>query len=98
MLRRPRISTPFPYTTLFRSHQAGTLALLLEIPADELGPTLGDHLGIELIGWRSEEHTSELQSLTKLVFRLLLEKKNGEGHGQHDRDATNYKQDIHQRT
>src|SRR5215472_9247323 len=64
MIRRPPRSTLFPYTTLFRS-------------LDELlGPDVG-HRGqdrLELVG-RSEEHTSELQSLRHLVCRLLLEKK-----------------------
>src|SRR5258706_11948890 len=68
MIRRPPRSTLFPYTTLFRSQ-------LLELPrAKVLGvvnfPTF--HAAMD----RSEEHTSELQSLTNLVCRLLLEKKN----------------------
>src|SRR5437016_10055228 len=78
MIRRPPRSTLFPYTTLFRSLREsgpdhGDVALLgvlqdlrhgralLERPDDATG--------------RSEEHTSELQSLTNLVCRLLLEKK-----------------------
>src|SRR6476619_8189588 len=63
MIRRPPRSTLFPYTTLFRP-AAG------QQPADHRGggPTSGARL-------RSEEHTSELQSLTNLVCRLLLEKK-----------------------
>src|SRR5437899_10631915 len=72
MIRRPPRSTLFPYTTLFRS-DGGELALwsrngrplLRYFP--ELRP-LGDLM-------RSEEHTSELQSLRHLVCRLLLEKK-----------------------
>src|SRR5258706_9066167 len=69
MIRRPPRSTLFPYTTLFRSQtmDAGTV-LITE--ADQ-----GDSFYV-LIGLRSEEHTSELQSLTNLVCRLLLEKKN----------------------
>src|SRR5215213_10630158 len=64
MIRRPPRSTLFPYTTLFRSPPGPQLAR-----AAVLSP-----------GWcrperRSEEHTSELQSLTNLVCRLLLEKK-----------------------
>src|SRR2546425_8210193 len=75
MIRRPPRSTLFPYTTLFRSrHLRG---LRLSGPAatgDEL--RLGDK-AVGRLGTvaRSEEHTSELQSLAYLVCRLLLEKK-----------------------
>src|SRR5258706_5509440 len=70
MIRRPPRSTLFPYTTLFRSIRVRWPAILLhEIPAQVL-----DVLHREEV--RSEEHTSELQSLTNLVCRLLLEKKN----------------------
>src|SRR2546427_884212 len=68
MIRRPPRSTLFPYTTLFRSR---------EQPGHELA-----HLvGLEVLACfdggaaRSEEHTSELQSQSNLVCRLLLEKK-----------------------
>src|SRR5258706_9735081 len=64
MIRRPPRSTLFPYTTLFRSHLSG--------PARARAcPRRLDGRGHA----RSEEHTSELQSLTNLVCRLLLEKK-----------------------
>src|SRR5947199_7591338 len=66
MIRRPPRSTLFPYTTLFRSiarREAGDEG---REPAE--GP-------LEILGRRSEEHTSELQSLRHLVCRLLLEKK-----------------------
>src|SRR5438093_5403452 len=66
MIRPPPRSTLFPYTTLFRSGQ-GHHGVFTE-PRQSLFLNLA--LG------RSEEHTSELQSLTKLVCRLLLEKKN----------------------
>src|SRR5438093_6514816 len=69
MIRRPPRSTLFPYTTLFRS---GNLSR-----ADG-APNCGDPRPIPEVlepGPRSEEHTSELQSLTNLVCRLLLEKK-----------------------
>src|SRR5437899_8823087 len=83
MIRRPPRSTLFPYTTLFRSLRH-LLRLQLEphrrpasfqIPRD-LAPT-GDcsRSGKRLHDGRSEEHTSELQSLRHLVCRLLLEKK-----------------------
>src|SRR5690242_21248406 len=65
MLRRPPISTLFPYTTLFRSDHE------LVDAGDGLG---GDLAGLERAE-RSEEHTSELQSHVNLVCRLLLEKK-----------------------
>src|SRR6476619_8332882 len=64
MIRRPPRSTLFPYTTLFRS----TLPLRLV----RARPRHGDGHRQQR---RSEEHTSELQSLTNLVCRLLLEKK-----------------------
>src|SRR6201995_6162265 len=64
MIRRPPRSTLFPYTTLFRSHDQGVVALLETVLA-----------GLAPDPQRSEEHTSELQSLTNLVCRLLLEKK-----------------------
>src|SRR5258706_9742501 len=64
MIRRPPRSTLFPYTTLFRSllRRPGTGWRMRRSPGRAGGS-------------RSEEHTSELQSLTNLVCRLLLEKK-----------------------
>src|SRR2546423_8753967 len=70
MIRRPPRSTLFPYTTLFRSEEHRRSALALP-RASLVG--LVTRLG-NLVG-RSEEHTSELQSLAYLVCRLLLEKK-----------------------
>src|SRR2546425_9275376 len=77
MIRRPPRSTLFPYTTLFRSVDAGI--------AGERGDEadVGSFRGLDgadspVVGRmdvRSEEHTSELQSLAYLVCRLLLEKK-----------------------
>src|SRR2546425_2999755 len=69
MIRRPPRSTLFPYTTLFRSHRVRHLPQ----PGVSRGGRTGavDRHGRE----RSEEHTSELQSLAYLVCRLLLEKK-----------------------
>src|SRR5476649_3045319 len=64
MIRRPPRSTLFPYTTLFRSGD--------HRPA-ERRPKFADHSWAA--GLRSEEHTSELQSHSDLVCRLLLEKK-----------------------
>src|ERR1017187_9809614 len=64
MIRRPPRSTLFPYTTLFRS-----------IPADQRRQFLITHPIADVDSFRSEEHTSELQSPMYLVCRLLLEKK-----------------------
>src|SRR5688572_32666848 len=71
-IRRPARSTLFPYTTLFRSlfalmsRNATTATAYFGIPPDRV---------VELGEQRSEEHTSELQSQSNLVCRLLLEKK-----------------------
>src|SRR2546425_8895312 len=80
MIRRPPRSTLFPYTTLFRSVEPqGDLeevSLHLAAP-DRLRLLVFALLSLfELPLERSEEHTSELQSLAYLVCRLLLEKKN----------------------
>src|SRR5258705_8979699 len=89
MIRRPPRSTLFPYTTLFRSHPGLEAAgeLLLRGDGMDLDRTVrfllcfrrlfgGGGQPLEVAGGeRSEEHTSELQSLRHLVCRLLLEKK-----------------------
>src|SRR2546427_4910091 len=77
MIRRPPRSTLFPYTTLFRSHgaNAGPLALGQAHRAGQGHALQARHRGLYRPGWRSEEHTSELQSQSNLVCRLLLEKK-----------------------
>src|SRR5229473_6433537 len=64
MIRRPPRSTLFPYTTLFRSGVHSHAA-----------PLIAAALAFTGVHARSEEHTSELQSLAYLVCRLLLEKK-----------------------
>src|SRR2546427_7671396 len=89
MIRRPPRSTLFPYTTLFRSflwfpssleRVFGTLfapvAWVIGIPWHDC-PIIGNLLGTRMVlnELRSEEHTSELQSQSNLVCRLLLEKK-----------------------
>src|SRR2546425_8205507 len=74
MIRRPPRSTLFPYTTLFRSGDERLLR-----PGHRWGWCLQPGDDRRLHGqpdYRSEEHTSELQSLAYLVCRLLLEKKN----------------------
>src|SRR3989441_7165708 len=90
MIRRPPRSTLFPYTTLFRSVLV-LAERRLDPPPEGLGRRAGaeeerggavaelelalDRLGRAVHDARSEEHTSELQSLAYLVCRLLLEKK-----------------------
>src|SRR2546430_17032237 len=65
MIRRPPRSTLFPYTTLFRSaHHDLSRSITAVVPIES-----------HRSRWRSEEHTSELQSQSNLVCRLLLEKK-----------------------
>src|SRR2546429_4259863 len=82
MIRRPPRSTLFPYTTLFRSLDErwprlapdGAPSLSIAICTKDRAPRLRRLLG-PWCRWRSEEHTSELQSRLHLVCRLLLEKK-----------------------
>src|SRR5690349_22336939 len=73
MLRRQPKSTLFPYTTLFRSGQCDAKRSFLK-QRPELFFTL-PQCGFGGLQFRSEEHTSELQSRRDLVCRLLLEKK-----------------------
>src|SRR3712207_7286017 len=86
MIRRPPRSTLFPYTTLFRSGSDEDTVRLDDVANDgRVGETKNVRSDLEivdgggggdtLIGNRSEEHTSELQSRQYLVCRLLLEKK-----------------------
>src|SRR3712207_7894806 len=91
MIRRPPRSTLFPYTTLFRSRRGPEerrrRSTLVRALRDRAGTTVGGprselavepnrrKLGERSRHWRSEEHTSELQSRQYLVCRLLLEKK-----------------------
>src|SRR2546425_8309374 len=92
MIRRPPRSTLFPYTTLFRSllghllvcHVGLEVAPALHLREDpDRHRVVRERVEVDAIGHvlrvaeeRSEEHTSELQSLAYLVCRLLLEKKN----------------------
>src|SRR5262249_62347920 len=78
MIRRPPRSTLFPYTTLFRSAYSPPRATHEGwLPGYESLRPAACGVGASLLRsrLRSEEHTSELQSLTNLVCRLLLEKK-----------------------
>src|SRR3712207_7923538 len=74
MIRRPPRSTLFPYTTLFRSRVVAVF--------DPAAATMSKSLRT---CWRSEEHTSELQSRQYLVCRLLLEKKKCAGSGEQEK-------------
>src|SRR2546427_6254059 len=87
MIRRPPRSTLFPYTTLFRSaHESSLLFCQNQVPSGSAWSkkrhsktseeSLSDDLTQVIHRVRSEEHTSELQSQSNLVCRLLLEKKN----------------------
>src|SRR2546430_5580400 len=78
MIRRPPRSTLFPYTTLFRSPHAGERERQLGLWAGTSGSRRHDGDAQRL---RSEEHTSELQSQSNLVCRLLLEKKKKNSYG-----------------
>src|SRR2546430_5983294 len=91
MIRRPPRSTLFPYTTLFRSHLAftvppsttpanATITPPIQVTALDVGNNVttaftGNVVMAIPASSRSEEHTSELQSQSNLVCRLLLEKK-----------------------
>src|SRR2546430_12639600 len=88
MIRRPPRSTLFPYTPLFRSHHGGLHIFRFLTAGEDAGNSAAEdrHVSEGLIhappvveirirNTRSEEHTSELQSQSNLVCRLLLEKK-----------------------
>src|SRR5438046_4942390 len=94
LFRRPPGSTLFLYTTLFRSDSVAVTACgILGGPACRSVLVIAGNGAVTvLIGGygdgdaRSEEHTSELQSLTNLVWRLLLENKEQHDDDEHDRD------------
>src|SRR5258706_5686881 len=75
MIRRPPRSTLFPYTTLFRSVDIAHFSGRAVSGADRFSSRDVTNCLLCAVFGRSEEHTSELQSLTNLVCRLLLEKK-----------------------
>src|SRR5438132_8147928 len=97
MTRRPPRSTLFPYTTLFRSQaRAGRDGHRPDAEAARLLPVLAAQLAkrFRIAAWyastgsrRSEEHTSELQSHSDLVCRLLLEKKKTKRKASHARNG-----------
>src|SRR2546430_4188194 len=89
MIRRPPRSTLFPSPPLFRSRPVGRAERVVHVEVTQGGERLGECGVVRLFPWpeprvfhqrhtaaRSEEHTSELQSQSNLVCRLLLEKKN----------------------
>src|SRR5258706_7895286 len=90
MIRRPPRSTLFPYTTLFRSRRSwgekGPSSVVRRWSSDQASPVRAwsdahlSRMNLPSSKDRSEEHTSELQSLTNLVCRLLLEKKKKKKH------------------
>src|SRR5206468_5760792 len=98
MIRRPPTSTLFPYTTLFRSprpspsrplcpHRRGCASPAPPPAGMQRAPSAARRgpRGSPCLWhiWRSEEHTSELQSRSDLVCRLLLEKKKKQKHHHH---------------
>src|SRR3712207_7763853 len=93
MIRRPPRSTLFPYTTLFRSrvremaqHRQRVLVGPVDVVEDQQPrPASGRVLEQRPDRFRSEEHTSELQSRQYLVCRLLLEKKKNNTDSQYHR-------------
>src|SRR2546430_7762398 len=83
MIRRPPRSTLFPYTTLFRSVSLSGTLMALAFAGQCLALWKEIRLKPEEERTRSEEHTSELQSQSNLVCRLLLEKKKKYINGPH---------------
>src|SRR5688572_32658360 len=96
MIRRPPRSTLFPYTTLFRSGDGdqatqrppgvrlASSQSLVRVAMNSLGVTSPAAMPWPSCSSRSEEHTSELQSQSNLVCRVLLEKKKIYKHSKHD--------------
>src|SRR5438093_6632078 len=92
MIRRPPRSTLFPYTTLFRSLAGAYLNALSDFMGMLLLPSVPSLVvDLSAAAARSEEHTSELQSLTNLVCRLLLEKKKKKKKNNHKKKITKIK-------
>src|SRR5258706_6128623 len=99
MIRRPPRSTLFPYTTLFRSAMGKVVTQVMKGDSSNEFPFLVGSLSLARLSAtpptsllcgsaaRSEEHTSELQSLTNLVCRLLLEKKKNKSTARRDCSA-----------
>src|SRR5438270_10293748 len=92
MIRRPPRPTLFPYTTLFRSRPGpdGTAIAPARAGSGFSMPSNSDRVARPQWGRRSEEHTSELQSQSNLVCRLLLEKKKKKKETRKSKRLTNY--------
>src|SRR2546425_9641487 len=91
MIRRPPRSTLFPYTTLFRSNThlaTDQLVGQMKTRPEGFWWFRSGEFDDEKLRERSEEHTSELQSLAYLVCRLLLEKKKKKANLRYTRDET----------
>src|SRR2546430_12408249 len=89
MIRRPPRSTLFPYTTLFRSEEVPpSLRVNVHLWGECISGALSEAALLALLERRSEEHTSELQSQSNLVCRLLLEKKKARPTPEHPYPAT----------
>src|SRR5438552_13923941 len=100
MIRRPPRSTLFPYTTLFRSRTIKPYGCTFGSPSGAHSPSgcststsPGSHVNFA-IEWRSEEHTSELQSPDHIVCRLLLEKKKTRRRGHDSRPTPDVRSDA----
>src|SRR2546427_4578128 len=88
MIRRPPRSTLFPYTTLFRSRERLRLDALRRVDQEDRALARRERAADLVV--RSEEHTSELQSQSNLVCRLLLEKKKKNKHYRMYTNASRY--------
>src|SRR5688572_32027490 len=87
MIRRPPRSTLFPYTTLFRSWTSASRRSMSRVARPTACQSVSSTTQGAADGRRSEEHTSELQSQSNLVCRLLLEKKNIESRASAQKSA-----------
>src|SRR5437899_9997178 len=94
MIRRPPRSTLFPYTTLFRSRSTRRF-WTSPAPGSCSATARGSAAGSRT---RSEEHTSELQSLRHLVCRLLLEKKKKKKKNEHEQQCRELPKERQRRT
>src|SRR2546427_9226747 len=101
MIRRPPRSTLFPYTTLFRSSRRledGDEELRAHVDRERRPVAFRTRAPVPALAReRSEEHTSELQSQSNLVCRLLLEKKKKKNNKEVDRRTIRAKQHVSRR-
>src|SRR2546430_7006364 len=96
MIRRPPRSTLFPYTTLFRSRWSAPVAART-IASRRVSSGMSETAtrAVTWRGSRSEEHTSELQSQSNLVCRLLLEKKKKQKQRHTTKQSDNHDSDAY---